>query len=133
MQRIRIPVEIRAENGQRGGIGEVEFARPPFARRLWKAGVLFLVGLVGGALLLPVPLIHLFGIMFFLALTGLAIKRLLSRQVFKGASGTCPACHAEGTYFIGFGGRRLAWPVKTSCPHCSLGLELWPLAQGAQG
>ena len=124
MQFLRIPVAITAEDGHAGGQGEIEFARPPLGRRLWKSGVLLLAGLGVGLLFLPVPLIHLFGVMFFLGMLGLAVKRLLARQVLKGAWGRCPACDKDGTYFVGFGGRRLDFPVRTSCPQCNLGLVL---------
>jgi hypothetical protein len=124
MQRFRLPVHIRAEDGHGGGAGEVEVAKPPLRRRLWKAGLLFLVGLGAGVLLLPIPLIHLFGVMFFLGMSTLAARRLLSRSVLKGAHGTCPSCNADGDYFVGMGGRRLAFPIVTSCPHCHVELQL---------
>jgi hypothetical protein len=126
MQRFQIPVTISAIDGHAGGQGNVEFVRPPFKRRLWKGGVLLLIGLGGGVLLLPIPLIHILGVVFFLTLTGLAVRRLLSRQVVKAASGHCPACGAPGEYFVGVGGRRLSFPIVTSCPRCSIELTLRP-------
>ena len=124
MERFRIPVTISAIDGRTGGQGEVEFVRPPLQRRLWKAGALLLIGLAGGVLLLPIPLIHIVGLAFFLTLTGLAVRRLLSREILKAASGQCPACGAAGEYFAGFGGRRLAFPIVTSCPTCAIELTL---------
>ena len=123
---VRVPVRVRAQDGKDGGEGEIAYARPGLGRRLGKAAVLFLIGLVVGVLLLPIPLIHLFGVMFFLAMSGLAVRRLLSGTVLKGASGRCPSCQAEGPYFVGFGGRRLGFPVVTSCPTCNVRLELEP-------
>jgi len=131
MQMIRVAVQIRAQNGAAGGSGEVEYARPSLRRRTWKAGVLFVVGLGCGVLLLPVPLIHLFGAAFFLAMSALAARRLISRNVLKRAHGRCPSCNAKGPYFVGFGGRRLAFPIVTSCPQCHVSLELEPAASGA--
>lgn len=128
LQLIRVAVTIRAQDGRSGGRGEIAFATPSFWRRMRKASVLFLVGLGCGALLLPVPLIHLFGIFFFLAMCGLAAKRLISRRVLKEAHGQCPSCHAEAAYYVGMGGRRLAFPIVTSCPQCHVGLELEPAA-----
>ena len=130
---VQVPVYIRAQDGHSGGEGEISYARPGLKRRLWKAGMLFLVGLVCGILLLPIPLIHLFGVMFFLAMTGLAVRRLLSRTVLKGAHGRCPSCRSEGTFFVGFGGRHLAFPVVTSCSRCNVGLELEPVRPGGTG
>ena len=129
----RVPVRIRAQDGKEGGAGEISYARPGLRRRLWKSGLLFLVGLVCGVLLLPIPLIHLFGVMFFLAMSGLAARRLISGTVLKDARGRCPSCHAEGSWFVGFGGRRLAFPVVTSCPRCSVRLELEPATPGGAG
>ena len=128
MQMYRIPVQIRSQDGHTGGTGKIVVARPPMLRRLWKAGVLFLIGVGVGLVLLPIPLIHLAGIMFFLAMTGLAIRRFFSTRVLKGAHGTCPSCKQEGEYFVGFGGRRLAFPITTSCPRCNVSLELGPAA-----
>ena len=133
LSQVRIPVRIRAQDGKEGGAGELAYARPGLRRRLWKSGLLFLVGLGCGVLLLPIPLIHLFGVMFFLAMSGLAVRRLVSRTVLKGARGRCPSCQAEGPYFVGFGGRRLAFPVVTSCPRCNVRLELEPATPGAAG
>jgi len=124
MELIRIPVEVHSQDGYGGGTGLVVIFEPPLGRRLWKAGALFLVGVAVGTLLLPVPLIHLAGVMFFLAMSWLAVRRLFATQVLKGAHGRCPSCHQDGDYFVGFGGRRLAYPVKSSCPHCRVGLEL---------
>jgi hypothetical protein len=130
----RAPVTVTTATGREGGLGEVEFARPGLGHRLARAVVLFLVGLGGGLLLLPVPLIHLFGIFFFLGMTALATNRLLTRQVLRGASGTCPACGVEGRFFVGLGGRRLRFPIKTHCKECHVSLHLMPLpSTGGRG
>jgi hypothetical protein len=128
MELIRIPVAVRSQDGFGGGVGEVVIAEPPLQRRLWKAGLLFLAGIGVGLLLLPIPLIHLAGLMFFLAMSALAVRRLFARRVLKGAHGQCPSCRKEGDYFVGIGGRKLVYPVHTSCPHCSVALELTPPA-----
>ena len=128
---IRVPVRIRAQDGKSGGTGTVTCARPSFRQRLGQAALIFVIGLVVGTLLLPVPLIHLFGVMFFLGMTGLAVRRLATRTVLRGAEGTCPSCQATGEFFVGMGGRRLRFPVKTSCPKCHVHLELDPVTPGA--
>lgn len=131
MQMVRVPVHIRAQNGAVGGTGEVEYAKPSLRRRVWKAGVLVLLGLGCGILLLPVPLIHLFGVIFFLAMCAIAARRVSSHSVLKGARGRCPSCKAEASYFVGFGGRKLAFPIVTSCPRCHISLELELATSGA--
>jgi hypothetical protein len=129
----RVAVRIRAEDGASGGLGAVECARPTFLRRLGYSALMFLAGLVGGAIFLPIPLIHLFGLMFFLAMSILAVRRLTARTVVRGAEGRCPSCKAEGSFYVGFGGRRLAFPMRTACPQCHAGLELEPAAPGGTG
>lgn len=120
------PVHITSVSGRAGGTGTIEFAQPSLGHRLSRAALLFLVGVVCGTLLLPVPLIHLFGIFFFLVMTGLAARRVMTRRVLKGASGTCPACGAEGRFFVGLGGRGVKFPIATHCKHCQVGLRLHP-------
>jgi len=133
MQVIEVPVVLRAADGRSGTRGMVTFARPSFGHRLARAGLQFLAGLAIGALLLPVPLIHLFGIMFFLGMSGLALKRLVTRRVLKHAEGQCPSCQSEQDFFVGMGGRRVKFPVVSSCPACHVRLDLFPVASGAQG
>lgn len=131
MQLIEVPVMLRAGDGRGGTRGSVAFAQPGFGRRLVRSGVQFLAGLAIGGLLLPVPLIHLFGIMFFLAMSGLALKRLVTRRVLKHAAGQCPSCQTEQDFFVGMGGRRLKFPVVSSCPACHVRLDMFPVASGA--
>lgn len=131
MQLIEVPVAIRAQDGHASTGGTVAFAQPGFGRRLVRAAALFLVGLGVGTLLLPIPLIHLFGVMFFLGMSGLAVKRLVTRRVLKAASGRCPSCQTEQPLFVGMGARRLRFPVVTTCPACHVRLELFPVSSGA--
>jgi hypothetical protein len=123
---VAVPVRIRSQDGRAGGAGEVEYTAPPLGQRLRKAGKLVLLGIVAIFVFLPIPLMHLVGVLGFLALSGLAVHRLRSREVIKGARGRCPACGAEGTYYVGFGSQRLRFPLMTSCPACHIGLELEP-------
>jgi len=124
---IALPVRIRSQDGKSGGAGEVEYSRPSIGERLRKAGKLVLLGMVAVVVFLPIPLMHLVGVLGFLALLGLAIHRLRSREVVKGAHGRCPACGAEGSYYVGFGNQRMKFPLATSCPSCHIGLELDPV------
>jgi hypothetical protein len=123
---LTLPVRIRSQDGRAGGLGEVHYAQPSLGRRLRKAGTLMLLGSVAVVVFLPIPLMHLVGVIVFLVMTGLAVRRLRSRDVLSSASGRCPACGAEGSYYVGFGGQRLVFPVVTSCPACHIGLELEP-------
>lgn len=127
---MRVPVAIRAGDGRKGGAGEVDVADLPWGRRLRQAGMRILAGLVGGVLFLPVPLIHLLGVGLFVTMTVLAVRRLGVRQVIRGARGRCPSCEAEGPFFVGLGGKRLRFPLETSCSGCGVSLELEPVQPG---
>ncbi len=120
----QLPVRITAGDGHRGGEGTVDVGTPTFRTRLRSAALIFLAGAVIGVLLLPVPLIHLFGIMFFLGMTGLAARRLIARRVFLSAEGRCPSCGTTGPLFVGLGTRRFALPVVTACERCGVELTL---------
>src|SRR5262245_60179113 len=123
---VEVPVQIQAQDGHTGAQGVVTVAKPGFGRRLASAGVLLLIGAGIGTLLLPVPLIHLFGIMFFLGMTGLALKQLATGRVLRSARGRCPSCGTDQALYVGLGGRRARFPVATSCPACHVRLELFP-------
>jgi len=120
----RIAVSITAGDGRSGGHGTIEIAQLPMRRRMVTAAKRVAIGLGGGLLLLPVPIIHLFGIVFFLGMTGLAAKGLVSAQVLAGAEGSCPSCGATGALYVGMGGRRVRFPVASTCPKCNVALEL---------
>ena len=105
----------------------MEYTEPTLGQRLRKAGKLVLLGLVAVVVFLPIPLMHLVGVLGFLVLLGLAIHRLRSREVVTSAHGRCPACGAEGAYYVGFGSQRMKFPITTSCPSCHIGLELDPV------
>lgn len=124
MRRYRVTVRIRSGDGRRGGAGIMVVEQLPFTTRLVRAVLSLALGAAIGILLLPVPLIHLFGVMFFLAMSFLAVRRLTGRTVVRSAEGRCPSCREEGEYFVGTGWRRLAYPVSTTCPRCHVTLEL---------
>ena len=129
---VEVPVQIQAQDGHTGDQGVVTVAKPSFGRRLASASLLELIGAGIGVLLLPVPLIHLFGLMFFLGMTGLALKQLATGRVLRSARGRCPSCGTEQSLYVGLGGRRASFPVSTSCPACHVRLDLFPRFSGAQ-
>ena len=90
-----------------------------------------LVGLGVGAALLFVPLVHILGILFALALTGVAGLRLRAARVLEAARGVCPNCTREGSFYVGFGRRRFREPVAASCQECGMQLTLAPLSSAA--
>ena len=76
-----------------------------------EAGLFLVVGLGVGAALLFVPLVHILGILFALALTGVAGLRLRAARVLEAARGVCPNCR-EGPFYVGFGRRGSGCPPR---------------------
>jgi hypothetical protein len=118
-----VPIEVHV-SGAPPAAGQVMVGRPGGARRIGEAALMVLAGAVVAVLLLPVPLIHLFGIGLFVTSLALAVRRIRTPLVIRSARGTCPHCGAEGAFFVGFGRRRLRFPVTTSCGKCAYPLTL---------
>ena len=123
----RLPVRIRAADGTSRDDGWIDTAARPLSARLGEAGLIALGGTAAGILLLPVPLIHLFGVMFALFMWGFALRRARTRTVLVEAGGICPGCGEPGAFFVGFGRQRFRFPISTSCPRCAHALSLEPL------
>lgn len=123
----RIPLRIEASNGRVGERGEAEAVRPTFGARLRRSAGLFGAGVVGLGFLF-VPLLHALGVIVFLAMTFMALKRLAVGEVLRSASGECPACGHQGPFFVGLGWRPVRFPVASSCSGCAMALTLSPLA-----
>lgn len=104
--------------------GEVRIEYPSRGRRAREAALLVLGGAIAALALLPVPLMHFFGIGLFLASVVGAVRRMRARAVIRSAWGTCPKCGAAGPLFVGFGRRRFRLPVTTSCGPCAYPLTL---------
>lgn len=119
-----VPVAIHARNGGDPTRGIVTVRTPAFPSRARSAAMIAGLGLVGGLLFLPVPLIHFFGVALFLAALVVAARRLAATEVVALAHGTCPACDTVGDFFVGTGWKRVRWPLDTSCRHCNMELSL---------
>lgn len=115
----------RASNGGPPGDAIVHLERRTLGERLRRAGMFLVVGCLGLALL-PVPGVHFFGVLVFLAALGIAFRRAGTPVVVAGAEGTCPACGQAGRWFAGTGWRPVTWPLVTSCPACKIELRLAP-------
>jgi hypothetical protein len=123
----RLPVRVRAADGTARDDGWVRTAERPLAARIGEGALIALAGTAGGVLLLPIPLVHLFGIIFAVSMWGLGLHRARTRTVVVEAGGTCPRCGTAGVYYAGFGRKRFRLPISTSCPHCANRLDLEPL------
>lgn len=130
-ETVRVAVRIRAADGTVHDDGWVGTAGRSLGARLGEGALIALGGTAVGALLLPIPLIHLFGVIFAVSMWGLGFHRARTRTVVTGAGGTCPRCGKPGNFYSGFGRKRFRLPLSTSCPHCAHGLSLEPLPPGA--
>jgi len=123
----RLNVRVRASDGTARDDGWIRTAERPLAARLGEGALIALGGTAAGVLLLPIPLIHLFGVIFAVSMWGLGFHRARTKTVVVEAGGTCPRCEKAGTYYVGFGRKRFRLPISTSCPHCANSLTLEPL------
>jgi ribosomal protein S27AE len=96
-------------------------------QRLRAAAGIFGLGLVVGVLLLPIPLLHLVGLMVFLASTVFAVKRLRVRAVVERVRGGCPSCGAQTSFFVGAGHMAARWPLSSQCGACGIGVRFTPV------
>jgi hypothetical protein len=118
------PISIRAINGSGPSAGSAELVERPIRDRLRQSLVIFGAGLAIGVLFLPVPLIHLFGLMAAVTATVIAVRRFGVRTLVVRASGRCPACGADTTFFMAGGLRAARWPLASSCAACGIGVRL---------
>jgi hypothetical protein len=129
----QVPVRVRAANGIARDDGWVRTIDRPLLARLGEGGLLALGGTAVGILLLPIPLVHLFGAIFALFMWWLGIRRAGTRTVVLDAGGVCPRCGERAAFYVGFGRQRFRLPLSTSCPRCSRALSLEPLPGSAPG
>jgi hypothetical protein len=128
-----IAIEIRAMNGAGPAEGTAEVVHRPLGTRLRQSLMIFGGGLLVGLVFLPIPLIHLFGILAFLAGIILAFRRFRTTTLLTRAAGRCPSCDHVGQLFVGAGLRAARWPFHTSCHSCGVQLRLNPGPAGARG
>ena len=92
--------------------------------RLRRAAVVAAIGIGGAALMLPIPLVHLGGL--FVLLPGslfLAYGRLRAASMLRSATGACPRCQFQQSFFTGLGLRAPVLPIQVTCASCHR--EIW--------
>ena len=117
---------IRAINGSGPSPGLAELIERPLRDRLRQSLLIFGAGLVIGLVFLPVPLIHLFGLLAAIIASVIAVRRFGVRTLVVRASGRCPSCEAHTTFFMAGGLRAARWPLTSSCSACGIGVRLTP-------
>jgi len=127
----RLRVRVRAADGSSNDSGWITTAHRPVGARIGEGALIAGGGIAIGILLLPIPLIHLFGIMFALTACWFGLQRARTATVVVSTGGTCPRCQKDGTFFAGFGRKRFRLPLSTSCPSCAHALTLESLPDSA--
>ncbi len=119
-------VQLQLKEWSDGPVGpaEAQVGHLSLGRRLRRAGIPVLLGVMGALILLPVPLMHLAGIPLLGVGGYLGVRNLRAHDVFLGASGRCPSCQSQTGLFIGFGNPPFKLPVTTSCSACGRSLTL---------
>ena len=120
------PISIRAINGSGPSPGSADLIERPLRDRLRQSLLIFGAGLVIGLVFLPVPLIHLFGLLAAIIASAIAVRRFGVRTLVARASGRCPSCEANTTFFMAGGLRAARWPLTSSCSACGIGVRLTP-------
>ncbi len=121
-----LPLDVRAINGAGPSSATAQVAERTTTERLRGSAGIFGMGVVVGLLFLPIPLIHLFGIIIFLACTVFAFRRFRVKALVRHVAGTCPSCQAETTFFVGGGMMAARWPLGSQCGACGIGVRLTP-------
>ena len=114
MTPVTVEVEIRTDTGTSSkAIGQQENYSD--GSRYGRAAAFLCAGIVGGAIFIVVPILHLFTT-WALPLTGLiaCIHTLRTRGVLKNITGNCPACDSA----ISLEGGRAEFPIRDACPNC---------------
>jgi hypothetical protein len=120
------PISIHAINGSGPSSGSAELFERPLRDRLRQSALIFGAGLVVGLVFLPIPLIHLFGLLAAAIASVVAVRRFRVRTLVVRATGRCPACDADTSFFMAGGLRAARWPLTTTCSACGIGVRLTP-------
>lgn len=103
--------------------GKLDLYPPP--RRALRAAVFFLISIGLAALLIPIPIVHLFGIPLMLVLGIVTAVRSLGRVAkLEPMHIPCPKCGARNNIGGGLGFKTETGPVEMNCQVCRRPLAL---------
>ncbi len=91
--------------------------------RLARGATVVAAGLAVALIALPIPLVHLVLVPAALLLSvPLGVLRMLQREIFRSAEGTCPFCGTPQRF--GLAGRVFRLPREVFCCNCRRALDL---------
>jgi hypothetical protein len=131
--RSTLEMQVRAINGAGPGKATAEIIARSMGDRLRGSAAILGLGLVVGLLFLPVPLLHIFGLIAFLGCAGLAVKRFRVRALVHRVAGLCPSCRQESGFFVGGGHWAARWPLTSQCGSCGIQVRLIPASSTVTG
>ena len=100
-----------------GGASRVRARLEPLgtAARLRRALTAFGIGTVVLLVLLPIPGLHLGGVLVFIVAVVYAGTQARRTTILRDVIGPCPSCGTEQSFFLGTGLRGVQWPVMLHC------------------
>ena len=121
---VEVQVVLRAWSGGPTTLGKATVTQSTIGRRVLGAGKIAGIGLVVAIVLLPVPIIHLAGVGFFVACLGIAVWQLRPGLRIRKVAGPCPHCGHEQGYWLGINLGPMTLPKGTSCESCTKTLTI---------
>lgn len=115
---------LHAWSGGPTTIGDATTASSAFGTRVLKALRTAGLGLIVAVILLPVPVIHLAGIGFFVACLGIAAWQLRPGLRITSVEGPCPHCGHAQRYWLGLNVGPMRLPKGTSCEKCAKSITI---------
>ena len=119
-----VPVTLVSWSGGPTTTATATMAQSTLGARVFSALKTIGLGLIVAVVLLPVPVIHLAGIGFFIGCFGLATWQLRPGPRVRTIEGPCPHCGHVQRYWLGLNMGPMHLPKDTSCEKCAKTLTI---------